>query len=192
MAFDEERGTKELLNMQICRERLLKDLNGGFKTGILVYVLCLAAMLAITIPITASAISEINDIEVFDFLAFCYCVLLVLSVAVCVFFVVGPFFMYLYPVYLDLRRVQNGQFRVVKDMVYETGRMYISGRSGSSLHKYVEFDHFGRWWGRSIERAEHGDTYYLLLFQKRKKEKIYEVFSTKAYKWDDAQNPIDE
>ena len=192
MAFDEERGTKELLNMKICRDALLKHLTGSLKVEIVVCIACFFAALAVTIPITASAISEINDIEVFDFLAFCYCALLLFPVAVFAFSVVGPFLMLSLPTYLDLRRVRNGQFRVVKDMVYETGRMYISGRSGSSLHKYVEFDHFGRWWGRSIERAEHGDTYYLLLFQKRKKEKIYEVFSTKAYKWDDAQNPIDE
>ena len=189
MAFDEERGTKELLNMKICRDALLKHLTGSLKVEIVVCIACFFAALAVTIPITASAISEINDIEVFDFLAFCYCALLLFSVAACAFSVVGPFLMLSLPTYLDLRRVRNGQFRVVKDMVYETGRMYIPGSRG--LHKYVEFDHFGKWWG-GIEYAEHGDTYYLLLFQKRKKEKIFCIYSTKAYKWDDAQNPIDE
>lgn len=191
MAFDEESSTKEPLNMKICRDELLKHLTGSLKVEIVVCIVCFFAALAVTIPITASAISEINDIEVFDFLAFCYCALLVFPVAACIFSVVGPFLMLLLPTYLDLRRVRNGRFRVVKDMVYETGRMYTSGTRCRSLHKYVEFDHFGKWCG-GVELAEHGDTYYLLLFQKRKKEKIFCIYSTKAYRWDDAQNPIDE
>ena len=189
MGFDEESGTKEPLNMKICRDELLKYLTGSFKVEIGFSVACFFAALALTIPVTAAVISEINDIEVFDFFAFCYCVLLVFSDAVCAFCVVGPFLMLLLPTYLDLRRVRNGQFRVVKDMVYETGRMRVPG--SRSLHKYVEFDHFGKWYG-GVEYAEHGDTYYLLLFQKRKKEKIFCIYSTKIYKWDDAQNPIDE
>lgn len=191
MGFDEESSTKEPLNMRICRDELLKHLTGSLKVEIVVCIACFFAALAVTILVTASAISEINDIEVFDFLAFCYCALLVLSVAICAFFVVGPFLMLLLPTYLDLRRVRNGRFRVVKDMVYETGRMYTSGTRCRSLHKYVEFDHFGKWCG-GVELAERGDTYYLLLFQKRKKEKIFCIYSTKAYRWDDAQNPIDE
>ena len=191
MGFDEESSTKEPLNMKICRDELLKYLTGSLKVEIVVCIACFFAALAVTIPVTAAVISEINDIEVFDFFAFCYCVLLVFSDAVCAFCVVGPFLMLLLPTYLDLRRVRNGQFRVVKDMVYETGRMYTSGTRCRSLHKYVEFDHFGKWCG-GVEYAEHGDTYYLLLFQKRKKEKIFCIYSTKIYKWDDAQNPIDE
>lgn len=85
MGFDEESSTKEPLNMKICRDELLKYLTGSFKVEIVVCIACFFAALAVTILVTASAISEINDIEVFDFMAFCYCVLLVFSDAVALF-----------------------------------------------------------------------------------------------------------
>ena len=177
--------TRQRLNREICRQRLLKKLQPEFRFWAVAVLPTFLVFLIIWIAFTSFCISAVRKFETFDIFVFFKCLGLLTGELCLLFGTILPL-LCLWWMYSDIRWVKSGEFCAVEDTVNEIGRELVRCGRYTDWMSYLSFCNHGKYFSnRMAEFSSVGDKFYIISVRNKGKEQIFEVYPAKLYRWED-------